>query len=52
LLLYVDDLLIDFKEKSSINELKSQLSNEFEIKDLGTAKKIRSMEIHRDLKAC
>ena len=48
LLLYVDDMLIASKSISEINKLKAQLSNEFEMKDLGVAKKILGMEIHRD----
>ncbi len=51
LLLYVDDMLIAAKDKSEIAKLKSQLSNEFEMKDLGAAKKILGMEIIRDRKA-
>ena len=48
LLLYVDDMLIAAKSMSEINELKKQLGNEFEMKDLGAAKKILGMEISRD----
>jgi len=48
LLLYVDDMLIAAYNISSINELKVQLSNEFEMKDLGDAKKILGMEIQRN----
>jgi len=48
LLLYVDDMLIDSKDMSLINKLKSRLSNEFEMKNLGAAKKILGMEIHRE----
>ena len=33
-----------------ISRLKSHLSNEFEIKDVGAAKKMLGMEIHRDRK--
>jgi len=51
LLLYVDDMLITTKDKFLIRRLKSKLSNEFEMKDLGVAKKILGMEIHRDKKA-
>ncbi|WVZ87241.1 hypothetical protein U9M48_033912 [Paspalum notatum var. saurae] len=40
LLLYVDDMLIAAKEKSEIAKLKAQLNKEFEMKDLGAAKKI------------
>jgi len=51
LLLYVDDMLIASKDKSLISRLKSQLSREFEMKDLGAAKKIIEMEIQRNQKA-
>ena len=51
LLLYVDDMLIASKNKSLINKSKSQLSREFEMKDLGAAKKILGVEIQRDRKA-
>ncbi|GKV22644.1 hypothetical protein SLEP1_g32496 [Rubroshorea leprosula] len=50
LLLYVDDMLIAAKSMLIIDELKKQLSGEFEMKDLGVAKKILGMEIHRDRK--
>ena len=36
------------KNKVEINRLKSQLSSEFEMKDLGEAKKILGMEIAQD----
>ena len=48
LLLYVDDMLIVSKSKDEIEKLKTQLNQEFEMKDLGEAKKILSMEICRD----
>ena len=48
LLLYVDDMLIASKDKAEIENLKRQLSREFEMKDLGDAKKILGMEISRD----
>ena len=50
LLLYVDDMLIASKDRSLISKLKSQLCEEFEMKDLGAAKKILGMEIQRDRK--
>jgi hypothetical protein len=50
-LLYADDMLIASKDISLVNKLKSQLSSEFEMKDLGAAKKILGMEIHRDRQA-
>ena len=50
LLLYVDDMLIASKDKAEIDRLKSELKTEFEMKDLGEARKILGMEIHRDRK--
>jgi hypothetical protein len=37
---YVDNMLIAAKSKIDITNLKAQLSSEFEMKDLGAAKKI------------
>ena len=51
LLLYVDDMSIAAKRKDDIANLKGQLSSEFEMKDLGAAKKILGMEISRDRKS-
>uniref|UniRef100_A0A5B7BYT4 Reverse transcriptase Ty1/copia-type domain-containing protein n=1 Tax=Davidia involucrata TaxID=16924 RepID=A0A5B7BYT4_DAVIN len=48
LLLYVDDMLIASKSKVEIDRLKVQLNSEFDMKDLGEAKKILGMEIKRD----
>jgi len=48
LLLYVDDMLIASKNKSSIDKLKVQLSCELKIKDLGEARRILGMKIERD----
>lgn len=48
LLLYVDDMLIASKSKVEIDRLKSQLGKEFEMKDMGAAKKILGMEIRRE----
>ncbi|KAG8501668.1 hypothetical protein CXB51_004714 [Gossypium anomalum] len=45
LLLYVDDMLIAVKDKGEIRKVKAQLSEEFEIKDLGPVKKILDDEI-------
>ncbi|GKU92526.1 hypothetical protein SLEP1_g6239 [Rubroshorea leprosula] len=50
LLLYIDDMLIAAKSMLIIDDLKKQLSGEFEMKDLGAAKKILGMEIHSDRK--
>ncbi|GKV37057.1 hypothetical protein SLEP1_g45126 [Rubroshorea leprosula] len=48
--LYVDDMLIAAKSMLIIDDLKKQLSGEFEMKDLVAAKKILGMEIHTDCK--
>ena len=45
LLLYIDDMLIASKSKDEIEKLKTQLSQEFEMKDLGEVIKILGMEI-------
>ena len=47
LLLYVDDILIVGKCKSEIDEMKEVLKSEFEMTDLGEAKKILGIEIKR-----
>ena len=51
LLLYVDDMLIASRDKSLIRKLETQLSNEFDMKKLGAAKKILGMEIRKDCQA-
>ena len=48
LLLYVDDMLIASKSKDEIKKLKTQLNQEFEMKDLSEVKKILGMKICRD----
>ncbi|WZY76654.1 hypothetical protein YC2023_023038 [Brassica napus] len=48
LLLYVDDMLIASKKMSTIQNLKDQLSMEFEMKDLGAARRILGMDIIRN----
>jgi len=48
LLLYVDDMLIASRSKSTIDALKRDLSSEFEMKDLGEVRKVLGMEITRD----
>ena len=47
-LLYVDDMLIGVRNKVHIQKLKIQLKKEFDIKDLGEAKKIFGMKITWD----
>jgi hypothetical protein len=44
-------MLIAAKSRKEITTLKKLLSSEFEMKDLGAAKKILGMEITRDRKA-
>ncbi|KAJ9560945.1 LOW QUALITY PROTEIN: hypothetical protein OSB04_006105 [Centaurea solstitialis] len=51
LLLYVDDMLIAAKDMGEVQKVKDQLNSEFDMKDLGAAKKILGMEIVRDRKA-
>ncbi|KAH9744862.1 hypothetical protein KPL70_003863 [Citrus sinensis] len=51
LLLYVDDMLIASKYKSEIERLKNLLKVEFEMKDLGNAKRILGMDIIKDRSA-
>ena len=51
LLLYVDDMLIACHDRAEIDQLKGLLSSEFEIKDIGPAKKILGVEIIRNWKA-
>ncbi|GJY45240.1 retrotransposon protein, putative, ty1-copia subclass [Tanacetum coccineum] len=48
LLLYVDDMLIACKSKSDIEYIKGLLRKEFNMKELGPARKILGMEIVRD----
>lgn len=48
LLIYVDDMLIACKNMSEIQKLKEQLNSEFDMKDLGSVRKILGMDIHRD----
>ena len=48
LMLYVDDMLIAAKNPNEVQQLKDQLSREFDMKDLGGARKILGMEIRRD----
>ena len=48
LLLYIDDMLIASKNRSSIDKLKVQLSSKFEMKDLEEAKRILGMEIETE----
>ena len=50
-LLYVNDMLIASSSNVEIDNLKTLLSNEFEMKDLGAAMKILGMEIWRNRKA-
>ena len=51
LVLYVDDMLIASVSMSLIEDLKQKLKGEFDMKDLGPAKKILGMQLYRDIKA-
>ncbi|KAL6341072.1 hypothetical protein AAG906_032187 [Vitis piasezkii] len=48
LLLYVDDMLVACKEKRHLEQVKEMLKAKFEMKDLGSAKRILGTEIERD----
>ena len=48
MLLYVDDMLIASQSTQEIQLLKKKLRAEFEMKELGEARKILGMEISRD----
>lgn len=45
LLFYIDDMLIASKDMSRIKDLKNKVISEFEMKDLGNARKILGIEI-------
>ena len=45
LLLYLDDMLIAVRNKIQIQKLKAEIKKEFDMKNLGEAKKILGMEI-------
>ena len=44
-LLYVDDMLVISPNKDRVQELKTQLAREFDMKDLGPTNKILGMQI-------
>ena len=46
--IWVDDLTIFGKDMASINELKVQLNEEYEMKDLGELKYFLGIQVHRD----
>ena len=48
MLLYVDNILIARKRHLVIEKIKAMLRSEFEMKDLGAAKRLLGMDIHRD----
>jgi len=48
ILLYLEDMLIGFKSRFAINQLKKDLSFKFEMKDLSEVKKVLGREIERD----
>ena len=48
MLLYVDDILIVSNNKDETHKVKAYLKKEFEMKDLGGAKRILGIEIKRD----
>ena len=48
LVFYVDDMLVGAKNLAQINMIKRELQKQFEMKDLGEARRILGMDIHRD----
>ena len=48
LLLYVDDMLLVSKEVNRVKQMKEILRSEFDMKDLGSARKILGINISRD----
>ena len=50
LMLYVDEKSIAYRDMSKIKDLKVELSQEFDMKDLGAVQKILDMEIQRGRK--
>lgn len=48
LAIYVDDILIFFKDQSKLDEMKRHLKANFKIKDIGLAKGCIGMRIHQD----
>jgi hypothetical protein len=48
LVLYVDDILLASSDKNMLYEIKSFLSSNFDMKDLGDASYVLGIEIHRD----
>ena len=48
LFLYVDSMHVTSRSNVEIDRLKSQLGKEFEMKDMGAAKKILGMEVRRE----
>lgn len=47
-MLYVDDMLLASDDNEEIHNMKAQLNRQFEMKDLGSAKKISRMQINRN----
>lgn len=50
--IYVDDVLIFSNDSNLVNLLKTELSNNFQMKDLGEASSVLGMRITRNRKAC
>ena len=48
LLIYVDDMVLISKDMADINQLKQALKSEFEMKNLGAARKILGIDIQRN----
>ena len=48
LLLYIDDILLIGKDRYKVNKLKETLKSEFNMKDLGSVRKILRMHIKKN----
>ena len=48
LVLYADDMLLVGNDKEIVQDLKTQLSSKFDMKDLGATNYVLGMEIKRD----
>ena len=46
--MWMDDLIIFGKDMASINDLKTQLNEEYEMKDLGELRYFLDIQVHRD----
>ena len=48
--LYVDDMIVDAEEATTVRKVKEQISKRFQTKDLGPVKHLLGMEVMYDRK--